>query len=116
MLLLLRQVFGLSYLQTACQTQGNAATSVAVLYQNRCRRVATGLFGTTFAFMRKRVQPFKDERAAVIMGSTIRYTLEMMLAAILTLAAMMSIAVLVTIVVLLSGAALITMAVMSMAG
>ncbi len=59
---------------------------------------------------------FKDERAAVIMGTTIRYTLEMMIAAILTLAAMMSIAVAVTVVILLAGAALITMAVMSVAG
>jgi hypothetical protein len=59
---------------------------------------------------------FMDERKAVITVNSIRYTLEMIMAALLSLTAMMSIAVAVTIVILLSGAALITMAIMSIAG
>jgi hypothetical protein len=70
----------------------------------------------TFASSNVEWNLFMDERKAVITGNTIRYTLEMMLAAILSLTAMMSIAVAVTIVILLSGAALITMAIMSIAG
>jgi hypothetical protein len=67
-------------------------------------------------FFPRGVKLFTDERKAVITGNSIRYTLEMMLAAILSLTSMMSIAVAVTVVILLSGAALITMAIMTVAG
>jgi hypothetical protein len=60
--------------------------------------------------------PFKVERAASVMGTTIRSVLEMFLAAILSLAAMMSIALVVTIVVLLLIAVVMTLAVISIAG
>ena len=70
----------------------------------------------TFASSNVESNLFMDERKAVITGNSIRYTLEMMFAAILSLTAMMSIAVAVTVVILLSGAALITMAIMAVAG
>jgi hypothetical protein len=70
----------------------------------------------TFASSYVESKLFMDERKAVITVNSIRYTLEMMLAALLSLTAMMSIAVAVTVVILLSGAALITMAIMSIAG
>jgi hypothetical protein len=70
----------------------------------------------TFASSYVESKLFMDERKAVITVNSIRYTLEMIMAALLSLTAMMSIAVAVTIVILLSGAALITMAIMSIAG
>jgi hypothetical protein len=70
----------------------------------------------TFASSYVESKLFMDERKAVITVNSIRYTLEMIMAALLSLTAMMSIAVAVTIVILLSGAALITMAIMAIAG